>query len=140
MVFSAFVRRVNQVKVIDSEFFEFFPQALFELDGMYAALFLAEDVPGIEADAFGEIAIGEADDEFLPEGFLAKFIVTEHVGGFFLKVLGYLMALFGLVEFDDIGIAGVEQIFKNLVFQGIDGRHFPLKCSGLIPLGHKGGE
>ena len=140
MVFSAFVRRVNQVKVIDSEFFEFFPQALFELDGMYAALFLAEDVPGIEADAFGEIAIGEADDEFLPEGFLAKFIVTEHVGGFFLKVLGYLVALFGLVEFDDIGIAGVEQIFKNLVFQGIDGRHFPLKCSGLVPLGHKGGE
>ena len=81
MVFSAFVRRVNQVKVIDSEFFEFFPQALFELDGMYAALFLAEDVPGIEADAFGEIAIGEADDEFLPEGFLAKFIVTEQKWG-----------------------------------------------------------
>lgn len=51
--FLAFVRRVNQVKVIDAEFFEFFPQALFDLDGMHAALFLGEDVPGIETDAFG---------------------------------------------------------------------------------------
>lgn len=52
-LFSAFVRRVNQVKVIDAEFFEFFPQPLFDLDGMHAALFLGEDVPGIETDAFG---------------------------------------------------------------------------------------
>ncbi len=51
--FLAFVRRVNQVKVIDTEFFEFFPQALFVLDGMDAALFLGEDIPGIETDAFG---------------------------------------------------------------------------------------
>lgn len=138
--FSAFVRRVNQVKVIDAEFFEFFPQALFELDGMHAALFLGEDVPGIEADAFGKLTIREADDKFFPEGFLAKFIVAEHVGGFFFKFLGDLVTLVELVKFDDIGVTGVEQVFEYLVFEGIDGCHFSLEGGSLVPLGHKRGE
>lgn len=140
VTFLAFVRRVNQVKVIDSEFFEFFPQALFVLDGMDAALFLGEDVPGIETDAFGQFAIREANDEFFPEGFLAKFIVAEHVGGFFFKVLGDLVALVELVKLDDIGVTGVEQVFEYLVFEGIDGCHFSLEGGSLVPLGHKRGE
>ena len=140
VTFLAFVWRVNQVKVIDTEFFEFFPQALFVLDGVHAALFFGEDVPGIEADAFGKFAIRKANDKFFPEGFLAKFIVAEHVGGFFLKVLSDLVALVELVEFDDIGVTGVEQVFENLVFEGIDGCHFSLECRSLVPLGNERSE
>lgn len=132
--------RMNDAEMIDTVFFEFDPVAFFLFDRLRAALFFGKCIPGIEADALGEIAVGETDDEFLPKTFLAELIVALHEKRVFFKLIGDLMALFDFVEFDHSGVTGMQQVLENFIFEAVDGGHFVLERGVLIPLGDQGSE